>query len=568
VIGTELDLEFTIQPGRALLLLEAESLLTSTPSEDSPLRRINSPAEVKIVWDIRKLETLSNPHHKQEHVLFVARKTARYNTHDVVARLLNEGHFVIAEEQELHNSAAGDHESAQQWVKDLDSHPNLILVNSTEKARELLVRSTSSVRSSDWTTLAITGTNGKTSTTQITAALLEQLSQKNVLRLGTLGIQLGDQAWDNPFPTMPDYPGLIAALRMAQQHYSCQQLVMEATSIGIHERRLGSWPVQCAAFLNLSQDHLDYHVTMQNYLEAKLDLFRIYLHPAGQVAVNCNDKHWPEVIEAARGKSRFCVGFGYASQRDEFFESSRSRFSGTRFLEVSHHRSTTQGITGQWTLWLDKQTSVAQCQYHVRLLGDVQHENLAAAAAMMLALGYPLNQIASNAQAIRAIPGRLELVEVAAPDSSPCVLVDYAHSPDALEKTLQTCRSLVPTGGQLICVFGCGGDRDPGKRPQMGRIAAKLSDKVWVTSDNPRTEDPKKILQDILAGVDPQGNTHVVLQIDRRQAICEAIKVASSKDIVLIAGKGHEDYQIIGTTKYPFSDSDVARQALINPRTI
>jgi UDP-N-acetylmuramyl-tripeptide synthetase len=284
--------------------------------------------------------------------------------------------------------------------------------------------------------------------------------------------------------------------------------------------------------------------------------------------LNCEDPEWQKVVRAAAGKTRLCVGFGKSLMRDAFFAEASAHFSGVRYLEVSHQRSGIGGIAGQWTLWLDKLTSVAQCQYMVRLLGAVQHENVSAAAAMMVSLGYPLAQIGGICQSIGPIHGRLEPVSTSDDNGLPAVLVDYAHSPDALEKTLQTCRAILPREGKLICVFGCGGDRDPVKRPIMGRISAQLADITWVTSDNPRTEDPQTIVNDILRGIPEDRSGCTQVQIDRGRAICDAIAAASEKDIILIAGKGHEDYQIIGATKYPFSDSEVARQALKSKRKI
>ncbi|MEY3900920.1 MAG: UDP-N-acetylmuramoylalanyl-D-glutamyl-2,6-diaminopimelate ligase [Pseudomonadota bacterium] len=567
MIGGELDVDFRLQPNRALLLLEAEGLLTTTPPESSHLRRGSNLAtsELKIVWDTRRLPAGGSA----EKIIFLARRTDRFDTHTQVPELLNEGHVVIAQQDCLQQGGDNQADSASlAWSKDLQTHPNLICVSSADMARQLLLQCSSEVHARNWTTIAITGTNGKTSTTQIAGTMLEELSQKSVLRLGTLGIQIAGQIFDNPFPTQPDFAGLLASLRMAEKTFTCNQLIMEATSIGIAEGRLGHWPVQCAAFLNLTQDHLDYHGSMSKYLDAKLDLFRRHLHPAGQVVLNCEDPEWQKVVRAAAGKTRLCVGFGKSLMRDAFFAEASVHFSGVRYLEVSHQRSGINGIAGQWTLWLDKQTSVAQCQYQVRLLGAVQHENVSAAAAMMVSLGYPLAQIGGVCQSIGPIHGRLEPVSTSDDSGLPAVLVDYAHSPDALEKTLQTCRALLPREGELICVFGCGGDRDPVKRPIMGKISAQLADKTWITSDNPRTENPQKIVDDILKGIPDDRSEFTQVQIDRSRAICDAIAAASERDIILIAGKGHEDYQIIGATKYPFSDSEVARQALKSKRKI
>jgi UDP-N-acetylmuramyl-tripeptide synthetase len=564
MLGHELNLDFLIQPGRALLLLEAENQLSFSPPEDSPLRREtqSSKCETKLVWDTRKIDRGPNA----AKIIFIALKTARHDGHKEVTALLNEGHIVIAQWDCLQSESQVGNDP--DWTKSLLRHPHLICVQSSETARNLLVSCSSGIDKTGWTSLAITGTNGKTSTTQLASSMLEGLSKKPVLRLGTLGVQIANQTIENPFPTQPDYPGLLSAMRMASEQHSCDQLVMEATSIGIVERRLGEWKVQCAAFLNLTRDHLDYHGTMESYLQAKLELFRRHLQPSGQVVVNCADGSWEDVIRAAAGSHRLCVGIGQPDQRDAFLEKAGPLFAGVRYLEASHQRSSVAGIAGQWTLWLDKHSSVAQCQYSSKLLGQVQHENLTAAAAMMISLGYPLNQVAGICLGMRPIPGRLELVETTGGRGRGSVLIDYAHSPDALEKTLKTCRELLTENGQLICVFGCGGDRDPTKRPIMGQIAAQIADHVWITSDNPRTEKPQKIVDDILNGIPQEKSANVHVQVDRTLAITEAIRGSKEKDILLIAGKGHEDYQIVGTTKYPFSDSAVARQILSEERNI
>lgn len=573
MLHNDIDFEFFINPGRALLLLEVENLLESTPHEGSSLRRSSPDTKpLRIVWDTRKLKLTED---SSERVLFIARQTEKFDSHLHIEKLLNEGHIVIAQWDclvAMHAQKGAPLNPT--WMEQVISHPHLLCVKNTEFARNLLIQTASQLRSQEWTSLAITGTNGKTSTTQITSTMLEKLSQKDVLKIGTLGICVGSHAWDNPYPTQPDFPGLLAALRAAKTHFGCTQMVMEATSIGIAENRLGLWPIQCAAFLNLTQDHLDYHKTMENYLEAKLDLFRRHLDPSGQVIVNCDDASWQKAIRSAAGRSRFCVGFGKSYQKDNFFALTNSHFSGVRYLESSHQVTNLDGLKGQWTLWLDQQSCVGQAQYATSLLGEVQHENVSASAALMLSLGYPLNQIASVCHQLEAIPGRLErIVSVAGVPSvqhnrEPAVLVDYAHTPDALEKTLKTCRSLLMPKGRLICVFGCGGDRDPTKRPIMGRLASELADHVWLTSDNPRTEEPNTIIRQIRDGIPSAQDSKITVQADRRAAIFEAIHNANTGDLVLIAGKGHEDYQIIGSTKYPFSDSGVARQALQSKRNI
>jgi UDP-N-acetylmuramoyl-L-alanyl-D-glutamate--2,6-diaminopimelate ligase len=546
---------FNIEPGTALLLLEAEDLLASVPHEGSPLRRNSSARKRPLVWDTRKLPDLLEP------CIFVALKTPRFDSHTQAEELLNQGHIVVAQDDAL--KALAEAQGTPDWYEQIRQHPSMLVTYSSMKARDLLLFVVSGVKQAEWTTLAITGTNGKTSTTQIAGQMLEELSQKPVLRLGTLGVQVSGISAANSFPTMPDFPALLCAIAQAGSLYDCRQIVMEATSIGLCENRMSFWQTQSAAYLNLSQDHLDYHGNMENYLESKLTLFKRHLSPHGRVAINCTDSHWHRVMEAAQSKSRICIGFGTPFEKQNFFSFSDSKFSSCLYLERNDTTSTVNGIAGYWTLWNDLHRCIGPVHYQAPLLGDVQHENLTASAALMLTLGYPLQQISTATQNVRAIAGRLEpALIVATGRPMPSVLIDYAHSPDALEKTLETCRKLLRSNGRLCCVFGCGGDRDPTKRPLMGETATRLADDVWVTSDNPRSESPERIIQDIVKGVQEQHRANIHTETDRKIAICAAIAAAKSDDIVLIAGKGHEDYQIIGDKKLPFSDLAVAQDAM------
>ena len=549
------DDSFFIEPGTALLILEAENLLASVPMEASPLRRNSDSRKRLIHWDTRKLNAHSEP------CVFVALKTSRFDAHSHTEELLSQGHVVIAQDDALQELAHA--QGTPEWYEAIKQHPCLIITTSSHKARDLLLYVVSALQQTEWTTLAITGTNGKTSTTQIASQMLEDLSQKSVLRIGTLGVQVAGVSAANHYPTMPDFPGLLSAFIHAGSLYDCRQTVMEATSIGLCENRMGLWQSQSAAFLNFSQDHLDYHGNMDAYFQAKLDLFRKHLTPHGHVVLNCTDPLWQRVMESAQRKSRFCIGFGTPVEKLNFFNFSDGKFSDCLYLERTHTQSSVHGISGYWTLWNDRQRCTGPVQYQVPLLGDVQHENLSASAALMVSLGYPIQQISTATQSVRAIAGRLEPALIATTKKDiPSVLIDYAHSPDALEKTLSTCKRLLTKGGRLICVFGCGGDRDATKRPLMGETASRLADIVWITSDNPRTESPESIIHDIISGIANNKSEFIHAEPDRRKAVFDAINSARAHDIVLIAGKGHEDYQIIGEKKLPFSDLSVAQEAL------
>ena len=305
------DDSFFIEPGTALLILEAENLLASVPMEASPLRRNSDSRKRLIHWDTRKLNAHSEP------CVFVALKTSRFDAHSHTEELLSQGHVVIAQDDALQELAHA--QGTPEWYEAIKQHPCLIITTSSHKARDLLLYVVSALQQTEWTTLAITGTNGKTSTTQIASQMLEDLSQKSVLRIGTLGVQVAGVSAANHYPTMPDFPGLLSAFIHAGSLYDCRQTVMEATSIGLCENRMGLWQSQSAAFLNFSQDHLDYHGNMDAYFEAKLDLFRKHLTPHGHVVLNCTDPLWQRVMESAQRKSRFCIGFGTPVEKLNFF---------------------------------------------------------------------------------------------------------------------------------------------------------------------------------------------------------------------------------------------------------
>jgi UDP-N-acetylmuramoyl-L-alanyl-D-glutamate--2,6-diaminopimelate ligase len=305
---------------------------------------------------------------------------------------------------------------------------------------------------------------------------------------------------------------------------------------------------------------------MDSYLAAKALLFEQHLSHGGTAVLNVSDTHWQDFAKAAAKPHGHMIGYGRPSDAKAFFSVAGKKNPSARYLAIAQRTTHASGVRGVWTLSSER-NRISEVPFSLPLLGDFQHENAAAAAASLVALGYPLQQIASALQSTRLIPGRLEPVRLLSDNASaqvkvPSVVVDYAHTPDALEKTLQTCRALLEPGGRLLCVFGCGGDRDVGKRPLMGEIAATLADACYVTSDNPRTEDPQRILSDIVAGVPDSHKVKISVDAERSRAIAKAVADAGPDDLVVVAGKGHEDYQIMGTEKLPFSDVEEARKAL------
>ena len=373
------------------------------------------------------------------------------------------------------------------------------------------------------TLAGITGTNGKTTTTALVRHLLNEGGTAG--SIGTLGAFDGagdaveSTAGNLTTPGPVDLQATFAALAAR----GVETVAMEASSHSLDQGRLDGLSFAAAVFTNLTRDHLDYHGTMDAYLAAKLRLLGL-LSLDGAAVVNLDDTAWRAVPPGARR-----ITFGTDPAADVRAVEVR--------LEASASDFRIEGCFGS-------------ADVRLPLLGDFNVANALAAAAAALALGRPLHRVAERLSAAPQVPGRMEVVA-----EEPCaVLRDYAHTPDALERALQALRPL--TKGRLIVVFGCGGDRDRGKRPLMGRVAADHADLAIVTSDNPRTEDPERIIDDVVAGM--QGSEFERIT-DRRAAIADALDAAEPGDTILLAGKGHETYQVLGTEKVPFDEREIVR---------
>ena len=304
---------------------------------------------------------------------------------------------------------------------------------------------------------------------------------------------------------------------------------MEVSSHGLDQGRVAGVRFDCAVFTNLTRDHLDYHGTMENYAEAKARLFSA--EGLSNRVVNVDDE-WGASLAGRFGPDVIT----YGTSKDARLRASRIGLSeaGVRFH-----------LDSEW----------GDGDVHAAVLGAFNVSNLCAVIATLLAAGLTFDDALAAASTLKPVPGRLERL---GGGSQPLVVVDYAHTPDALEKALEALRPTVAAGHRLVCVFGCGGDRDPGKRPMMGRSASRLADEVIVTSDNPRSEEPRAIIDQVLAGI-----SGPVEAIEERQvAIFTAVSHASPGDVVLLAGKGHETYQEIAGVRHPFSDREVAAAAL------
>jgi UDP-N-acetylmuramoyl-L-alanyl-D-glutamate--2,6-diaminopimelate ligase len=378
--------------------------------------------------------------------------------------------------------------------------------------------------------IGITGTNGKTTTSYIIESIL-QAASKAVGVIGTVSYRLGTQELPSTHST-PDaleLHRLLAQMVKANLGYA----VMEVSSHALDQERVWGCRFEAAVFTNLSRDHYDYHGTMEAYFAAKARLFQD-LSSVWHI-LNLDDPYGQRLLQMSRARL-----LTYALDVEATCKPAAVRhgLDGIRFT-----LSTTKG----------------QLEIASPLVGRHNVYNLLAGIAVAIALDIDAGAIMQGIAQLQRVPGRLDRVDRG---QDFAVFVDYAHTPDALEKVLQLVRA--ETTGRLITVFGCGGDRDPGKRPLMGEVATRLSDYTIITSDNPRTEDPQRIIDAIISGA--ESAAHYVALPDRQEAIEHAIAMARPRDTIVIAGKGHEDYQILGQTRRHFDDREVAQAALEHRR--
>jgi UDP-N-acetylmuramyl-tripeptide synthetase len=381
--------------------------------------------------------------------------------------------------------------------------------------------------------VGITGTNGKTTTAYLVASIPEAAGEP-VAMTGTVEYRLGKER-KKAGRTTPEATDMQRMLRRAVE-IGCRTAVMECSSQAMDFHRCDALDYAVAVFSNLTRDHLDYHKTMENYWYAKQMLFdgRLGSRPKTSV-INVDDPYGVELADRLDGEGLKVVRYAVKSAADVSAHDPEFSLAGMKF-----HLRTPAGVR----------------DFHSPLVGPPHIYNTLAAVASGLALGYSLDVITQALEKCTGAPGRFERV---IHDGDFAVVVDYAHSDDALLNVLRTAREV--TKGRIITVFGCGGDRDRSKRAPMGEAAGSLSDVVILTSDNPRTEDPDQILCDAEAGIQTTGKPYEKIA-DRREAIHQAIASARTDDLVLIAGKGHEDYQILGRETFHFDDKEVAREAL------
>jgi UDP-N-acetylmuramoyl-L-alanyl-D-glutamate--2,6-diaminopimelate ligase len=399
--------------------------------------------------------------------------------------------------------------------------------------------------------VGVTGTNGKTTVTHLIDTILREAGHTTAL-MGTLGkrvVQKGDgyESIGHTTPMAPELQNMLKNLRQEGTEF----VVMEASSHALVQHRVAGCAYEVAVITNLTQDHLDFHKTMEAYAEAKALLFRgldpattPLGHPRAAV-VNLDDDWANTFLNACPPGVKKMTYSIHNPQACVRAEDVHFTIQGASFRAV---------------------TPEGEAQVALQLAGQFSVYNALAALATGLALGLPLHACVTSLGKVPGVRGRFEVVAEA-----PFVIIDYAHTPDGLENVLRAARQVTPPEGKLRVVFGCGGDRDATKRPKMGRIAETQADALVITSDNPRSEDPQQIMTDILSGIERFESSRMWVQADRQQAIALALDMAGPLDVVVVAGKGHEDYQILADRVIHFDDKEVVQQhmgqkAMAGPR--
>ena len=464
--------------------------------------------------------------------LFVAIRGELFDAHKFVPQVIEQGAVGIVSELEpsaewraLTESQSGRGLAPAAWIQ----------VENVRRAMAVAAAEVHRHPARELNLVGITGTNGKTTTAYLIASIPEAAGEP-VAMTGTVEYRLGKER-KKAGRTTPEATDMQRMLRQAVE-LGCRTAVMECSSQAMDFHRCDELDYAVAVFSNLTRDHLDYHKTMENYWYAKQRLFdgRLGSRPKTSV-INVDDRYGVELADRLEQEGLRVVRYAVKSAAHITARDPEFSLAGMRFRLL---------------------TPDAEIDFHSPLVGPPHIYNTLAAVASGLALGYGLDVIKEALEKCTGAPGRFERVPH---DGDFAVVVDYAHSDDALLNVLRTAREV--TRGRIITVFGCGGDRDRSKRAPMGEAAGSLSDVVILTSDNPRTEDPSQILADAEIGIQKTSKPYEKIA-DRREAIHHAIAQARKDDLVLIAGKGHEDYQILGREVFHFDDKEVAREALEN----
>ncbi len=508
--------------------MRLSTLLASLPSDLEPTcRMLDTPNDDPAIRGIAYDSRLVKPDD-----LFFALRGSTADGHDYLAQTFERG------------AAAAIVESVPEH---LDPSGLSIVVPDSRRALAPISTRFFGNPSSELDLIGITGTNGKTSTTYLIESILRETNTR-VGVIGTLEIRYADER-QPAVNTTPESYEIQRSLR-AMRDCDVNTVVMEVSSHGLALGRVFGCTFGVAALTNLTQDHLDFHGTMEVYRDAKAELFDRYLAEDGAAVVNIDDPSAEDFLRTAKRAGARIIRVSRRSDADAEVRLERAEVS----LDGSDARFSLPS---------------GSIDLRIPLVGDFNLENALVACGVAVALEISAQHIEDGIANCPQVPGRVERVPTARADE-PTVIVDYAHTPDAIEKLLATLRPLAK--GRLITVFGCGGDRDRGKRPLMAEAVSHWSDRVVATSDNPRTEDPLQILKDVEEGlaelqcVDAEAlertDRSYTMTPDRRRAIETAIGIARTGDMVVIAGKGHEDYQIVGHERLPFLDREEARVAL------
>ena len=407
----------------------------------------------------------------------------------------------------------------------------IVIVENTQKQIADLAGVLFDYPSSKLNLIGITGTNGKTTVTHLVERIFEY-NKKSCGLIGTLGYKLNyNDIYKDAKHTTPQAPELQRTFNIMLDN-KIENVAMEVSSHALAQNRIGACEFNCAVMTNLTQDHLDYHITMQNYFEAKAILFKNLKE--GSVAVINNDDARAKDFINATAKGVKILTYGIEKDADVKASNINFSFSGASF---------------------DCQTPLGACKINLQMTGMFSIYNALAALTTAIGQNLDFNTTIKALEETKGVAGRFEAIT-----SHPLTIVDYAHTPDGLENVLIAARKILSPDGKLICIFGCGGDRDATKRPKMGAIAEKLADVVIISSDNPRNEDPQQIITDILSGIKSLNPEKIMVEVDRELAIKLAAKIAQKNDVVLVAGKGHEDYQILKDETIHFDDREEVRK--------
>jgi len=465
-------------------------------------------------------------------VIFVALGGSRTDGHQFLSGAASQGALALVIEAD------------RKGTVQIPGNIPVISVKSTYKALAELSSALRGFPGQQMRLVGVTGTNGKTTVTHLIEQMLEDQGKKVGL-IGTLGHKTSKQQnYDSTGHTTPMATELQEILHeMRNDGNEC--VVMEVSSHALEQYRVHGCDFEVAVLTNITQDHLDYHKTMEQYWRAKALLFSRLDVSNGKkraAVINLDSDYAKEFIAACpHGVELFTYAIN-SPEANVRIENPNYSIAGSSFTVV---------------------TPAGKADVKLKLGGQFSVYNALAALASGLAMGIPLEACVKSIERVPGIRGRFEVVS-----EKPYVIVDYAHTPDGLENVLNAARVVTPENGRLIAVFGCGGDRDATKRPKMGRIAERLADLLVITSDNPRTEDPQQIITDVISGIQRFDSSRMVVDVDRKQAIHQAIDMATPEDIIVVAGKGHEDYQILGDRTIHFDDREVVQDYVKQKREL